>query len=419
MYACKKSNSKPAIPEPDKPVPDKPIVVKDPAKQLIGLSFPGLEAIATVNEADKTVKVVFSPATDPSELVPEITISNKASCEPAKGTKLNFTLPLTFTIKAEDGLTQVYSYTPTLSVSSTKDVPTPPKYLCLYYAWPSYVNGSAGNVTNAVNVFKNYDIIVFGEWLWKSDHGDHLKTTQIIAALKAIKPAIKIYGYIDVGVKTQNLSEAILKQAIDSWQNMGVTGVFGDDFGYDWGVPRARQNVFIDYAHSKSLSVFANAWMPDDALGGPDCHLDKNDFYLLESLVYGKGAYGALNLFKQRGDRAYYYMKTKKIGVAVVGTTVEKGTSSSSGTTNPFLMSWYSTAMYNFDAFQFTDFHHSSSSDVVYWYPNPLNSYGSQWKDYDWIKKSSENTYQRSTDTHTLIITGDGSATGIGRNTQP
>jgi hypothetical protein len=32
-----------------------------------------------------------------------------------------------------------------------------------------------------------------------------------------------------------------------------------DDFGYDFGVSRARQNSAVDYAHAQWLAVIANA----------------------------------------------------------------------------------------------------------------------------------------------------------------
>ena len=153
-------------------------------------------------------------------------------------------------------------------------------HLCIYYDCPSKVNNSNGNVTSAFNTFKNFDLIVFADVLTDPAHSDHTNTITLITMLKNNNPAIKIFGYIDVGVFAvgqpwiHNYSEVQLKQHIDNWKLMGVNGVFGDDFGFDYAVTRPRQNVFIDYAHSKGLSVFANSWQIEDALGGNDCHLD-------------------------------------------------------------------------------------------------------------------------------------------------
>lgn len=305
-------------------------------------------------------------------------------------------------------------------------VPSPPKKLCIYYSWPSVINSSNGDVNKAVNQFVQFDIVVLGDGLWKTSHGDNSKTKQIITLLRQRKPSIKIYGYIDVGVKApaQNLSDSKLKEAIDGWKMMGATGVFGDDFGTDFGVYRQRQNVFIDYAHSKGMSVFANSWSVNDALGGTDCKLDVRDFYLLESFCVGHGAYRSLNEFKQRGDLALFYMKQKQVGIAAVATTTFNQLSANTPSNGQFLQSWYGTAMYNFDAFQFTDKDYSASvasgsNGKVFVFNNPISSYGTSWKEADWIVNVNPTLYRRSTNSHTLYISGNGKTTGTGYITKP
>lgn len=394
-----------------------PTTTKSSAKAIISLSFTGVAVNPVIDSNSKTIAVSFPTGLDITKLQPIITLSAKATSLPASGSTIDFSVAQTFTVTAEDGSTQAYRYTPTLPASSAKDAPIAPMHLGIYYAWPSAVNGSNGDINSAISVFKNFDILVFGDGLWKTAHGDHAKTQQIISGLKSINPAIRIYGYIDVGVSTQNLPIATLTQAIDNWASMGVTGVFGDDFGYDFNVTRTRQNLFIDYAHGKGLSVFANSWSVDDALGGSDCHLGISDFYLLESFLVGQGNYRSLDEFKSRGDKAYFYMKTKKVGIAAVSTL--SAVNAGSAQSNQFLMGWMGTAMYNFDAFQFTDTYHSASSGQLYLYANPLSGYGSKWKQYDWVEKVSANSYRRSTDIYTLVITGDGSTTGTGSFTKP
>ncbi len=95
-----------------------------------------------------------------------------------------------------------------------------PKYLAIYYGWPSLVENSQGDVTKASNWFQKFDLIVFGDGIWKKTHGDHLKTETIIENL--INGGKKVFGYVDLGVSTQNLSDAQMREAVDGWSAMGA-----------------------------------------------------------------------------------------------------------------------------------------------------------------------------------------------------
>jgi hypothetical protein len=293
-----------------------------------------------------------------------------------------------------------------VNAASTINTPKVPSKVLIYYSWPSVVNGANGNVNVAIAEFSKFDIIVLGDGLQKPSHGDNAKTKQIIAGLTS--KGKKVFGYVDVGVKTQNLNEVQLKTAIDQWASMGVTGVFGDDFGTDYGVYRARQNVFIDYAHLKKLSVFANAWSVNDALGGIDCRLDSRDFYLLESYGYGHGLYRPLSeTIENRGKVAYYYMKLKGVGIVAVATTKTTGLNAASNTSEPFLHSYYATLMYNFTGFGFTDEFYSASganANKAISFSFPLTSYGTSFIQQDFVEKKNNLLYLRSTNTHHLYL---------------
>ena len=62
--------------------------------------------------------------------------------------------------------------------------------------------------------------MVFGDGIWKTTHGDHAKTQAIIANLISNKTLA--FGYVDLGVKTQNLTEAQMREAVDGWAAMGA-----------------------------------------------------------------------------------------------------------------------------------------------------------------------------------------------------
>jgi len=76
-------------------------------KQITEFSIDGNKA--EIDQAGKTVKLDLIQGTDLTKLKPEIKISDKASVNPASGTEMDFTNPVTYTVTAEDGSTQEYS----------------------------------------------------------------------------------------------------------------------------------------------------------------------------------------------------------------------------------------------------------------------------------------------------------------------
>jgi len=96
-----------------------------------------------------------------------------------------------------------------------------PKYLAIYYGWPSLVENSQGDLVKASNWFQQFDLIVFGDGIWKNTHGDHLKTTTIISNL--ITNSKKVFGYVDLGVSTQTLNYAQMREAVNGWLGMKAT----------------------------------------------------------------------------------------------------------------------------------------------------------------------------------------------------
>lgn len=305
---------------------------------------------------------------------------------------------------------------PSLETSFVKESSHLPQHLAIYYGYPSLVNG-ATTPAQAVDIFRQFDIIVLGDSLWVPTHPDKIKTTAIISSLKAAKPGIQIFGYIDLGVSggawIHNLNAGQITQAADAWKAMGVTGLFADDFGSDFGVSRSRQNYFIDYAHGSGLNVFVNSWFVKDALGGTDCHLTGSDYYLLESFLVSNNNYQSLQTFTSRGDSAKTYQQQGKIKVAVVSTVGAGAATATMGSSDKFTQAWFGTAMYNFDAFQFTDFWHSAADNKLFYYPDAISNYGTQWEDGGVIKESATRCSRR-TSSYTFYVEGDGVAAGRG-----
>lgn len=253
-----------------------------------------------------------------------------------------------------------------------KEVKQSPKLLCIYFGWPSMVNSSRGNVSSATSTFMHFDIIVFGVDLWKHTHSDYKNTLSIIRNIKRVSPQTRIFGYIDIGLSTTHLSDEEIREHVDGWREMGVAGVFGDNFGYDSGVTRNRQNKFVDYAHEKSLSVFVNSWNINDALEGEDCDLGPEDYCLLEGFLVRNGKRNPLKEFNQKIALAKKYKRLKGIKIACIATESSGGISSESNKSDNYIESYNAALYYGFDAFQFSETSYSSSGHSVYLFPGRI-----------------------------------------------
>lgn len=211
--------------------------------------------------------------------------------------------------------------------------------LAIYYGWPSGVNG-AFSVAGAIAVFKAYELLVLGSGLEEPSHGDHVNTVQIIAGL----PKVQVFGYV---ASTSDL--ALLKEKIDKWVTMGVSGIFCDVFGYDFGLTRQKQNEIVDYIHLKGLSAFVNVWNPDDAFSpsGPETtHLGLGDWVLAESYQIINDNYQSTEDWLARSRKLVGYRKATGTKIAAV-TTTDSGIFD----VDKFDYAYFSSLLFNFDAF--------------------------------------------------------------------
>jgi hypothetical protein len=119
--------------------------------------------------------------------------------------------------------------TSTSTVSTWTWTVTAPKRLSIYYGWPSLVQGANSNLTAATATFSQFDLIIFGDGIASVSHGDHVNTQTIIGSLNSMGKLS--YGYIDLGVTTQNLTIAQMETTVNNWAAMGVKGIMWDDAG--------------------------------------------------------------------------------------------------------------------------------------------------------------------------------------------
>lgn len=176
------------------------------------------------------------------------------------------------------------------------------KKVFLNYGYPIAIN-DLWDENKAADVHAQYDIIVIGDGYEKETHEVHQSTTNIINKVRAIKTDVEVFGYIPIGGELgANLSTDEIMLRMNEWKSMNVTGIFLDEFGYDYKVSRERQNMCVDYAHSLGLNIIANSWNIDWVFNNDNGYVDwipfygnpnlvppsigANDYYLFENLFY-------------------------------------------------------------------------------------------------------------------------------------
>jgi hypothetical protein len=102
-----------------------------------------------------------------------------------------------------------------------------PKLLGIYYGSPSLVQNASGNLSEAIDIFNQFDLIVFGDGIASPSHDDYNNTQIIIQALNNFGKLT--FGYVDLGVTTQNLSISEMQIIVNNWTIMGIQGIMWDD----------------------------------------------------------------------------------------------------------------------------------------------------------------------------------------------
>ncbi len=239
-----------------------------------------------------------------------------------------------------------------------------PKTLLIYYSYPSSINATF-SVAGAAAEFGQYDYVVLGDLLEKASHPDHANTAAILA-----QPALSnttVFGYINLGVSTENLSLTEIETRTDEWQATGATGIFFDLFGYDYDTPRARQNAAVDYAHSKGMPVIANAWIPADAFGtvvqplnptGAPTSLNGGDFYLAESFQIFLDSFDSEAHWRGKADALNTFQASLGFKVLSVTTSDNGGVYDQ----NKFFYAWYSALLDGHEAVGWGEYNYAAVS---------------------------------------------------------
>ncbi|MEG0473244.1 MAG: hypothetical protein RR588_13000, partial [Solibacillus sp.] len=188
---------------------------------------------------------------------------------------------------------------------STSNLKKPVTNSCLYYGYPSSFSGTY-NIDDCATLFAKYDLVVWGDRYQEPSHEDYHNAVAIAKLMLGKNPAIEFFGYIQIGMDNSagsNLTMDVLKSKVHEWKILGCTGIFLDEFGFDYRVTRERQNEIVNYVHSLGMNVIANSWRIDYTFssksmplswinnfdGNPNKLLpvlNENDYYMFENAWY-------------------------------------------------------------------------------------------------------------------------------------
>lgn len=143
----------------------------------------------------------------------------------------------------------------------SKNNPNKPASLLCYYGYPISYRGLNVNqlVIDQIGAFDHW---ICGDQYQAPAHEAYASTVAICQGVR--KLGTKVWGYVPIGVNTENLSLATIRQRIGEWSAVGVDGIFLDEFGFDYLVTRQRQNDIIAICREYKLPIVANAWFFSD-----------------------------------------------------------------------------------------------------------------------------------------------------------
>ena len=254
-----------------------------------------------------------------------------------------------------------------------------PKRLAIYYGYPSLVEGAAGDVARAIRTFAAYDAIVFGDGLElgrdAADAGlraEYSRLLQVVPGLHATPRRPTMWGYVDLG-RSQNLPDDQIARRLDAWKSLGVDGIFFDEAGRDFGVTPARRSAAVAAAHRRRLSVFMNAFDPNDLFEGQgttlrDGDLGAGDALLLESFAVREGVRQPAEATAQRAADALRWRS--RTGIKVFATTTAVGPFDAAA----FDAAWHQAAALGLDGIGWGEANFSADSRLP-WHERPADEH--------------------------------------------
>lgn len=223
-----------------------------------------------------------------------------------------------------------------------------PKKLAIYYGYPSSLNYPTNNYNlNAVaNDFAEYDMVILGAGLEQSSHEDHNNTKSIIA--KSSVSNVDFYGYV-----TSTDATNTIKSQINKWANMG-TRLRGILLKHMDDIAKSKQNLLIDYVHSKGLIAIVHGSDINAILS--ESLLTSSDWYLYEHYQIQDGGWVSESNWVNSVDILQNY----DINVAAVSTG-----GSSTYSQDKFNYGYYSCIFNEFAAFCWGEEYFAAQSAIM------------------------------------------------------
>jgi len=264
---------------------------------------------------------------------------------------------------------------------------TRPKDALFYYGWLNSFNSSVNSWNNesVAQDMAKYSLLVFGDGIQASDHGDYANTQVIIPRVKALNCYSEIYGYV-----TCDQAFGDFTSKVNEWETLQVDGIFIDEAGYDYGRTRAEFNQRVDYVHSMTYAntCFANAWNTDHILGvtndpsypdstfndsSAESNLTLNDWILLESFPVNTSSYSSNQGYESASDWAVRGVKAQGLratyGVNFASVNIINNDNTDSTALSNF--SFISSMMFSLEGHGTSDTFYGASSAAVNYYPRP------------------------------------------------
>lgn len=278
-----------------------------------------------------------------------------------------------------------------------------PGTLLVYYGYPSHING-ANNVARAAGELGRYEYVVLGAGLERSDHADHANTRRILR--RPEMASTRVFGYVDLGVFTANLPLSEVRARVDAWAELGASGILFDDFGYDYGTDRGRQNAAVSYVRkAHGLPVLANGHHAQDVFGrtihprfnptGAASVLSHRDFYLYESHQVHRGGAVSAQGWRAKADALATYQRQLGFQILSVTTTDEAFDQTL------FHYAWYSAALDGHLAMGWGEPAYAAATAQAPFYPRPLQDLG---EFVGSIDRSASPIHRRATSTGQLFV---------------
>lgn len=264
---------------------------------------------------------------------------------------------------------------------------TRPKDLLVYYGWLNSFNSGVNGWNNekVAQDMAKCCLLVFGDGIQSSGHGDYANTQVIVPRVKALNCCSEIFGYVTVDQAFGDFTSKV-----NEWETLQIDGIFMDEAGYDYGRTRAEFNQRVNYVHDMTYAnkCFANSWNTDHILGvtndpnfpdstfndsSVESNLTAYDWILLESFPVNTTAFSGNDGYESASDWAVRGVKAQSLRATYGNNFASVNIINNDNADNTALseFSFISSMMFSLEGFGTSDTAYGAGSARVNYYPRP------------------------------------------------